>query len=57
MNNYLPIIADSIASESGSTYPEPFNSRIDGSSWRALGDQFGITQFGFNLEVLEPGGE
>ena len=57
MNSYLPIVAHSVAAESGSTYPDPFNSRIDGSSWRVLGDQFGITQIGFNLEVLEPGGE
>ncbi len=26
-------------------------------SWRALGDAFGLTQFGFNLETLEPGAQ
>jgi uncharacterized cupin superfamily protein len=27
------------------------------ASWRALGDHFGITQFGFNLETLQPGAQ
>lgn len=57
MKHHSPIAAEAVPLESGSTYPEPFNSRIDGSSWRALGDQFGVTQFGFNLEVLGPGGQ
>jgi uncharacterized cupin superfamily protein len=27
------------------------------ASWRALADHFGITQFGFNLETLQPGAQ
>lgn len=41
----------------GSGYPEPFFSRMGEGDWRRLGDAFGLTQFGFNLETLKPGAE
>ena len=40
-----------------SVYPEPFAGRMAGREKRALGDQFGLTNFGVNLTRLEPGGE
>jgi uncharacterized cupin superfamily protein len=36
-------------------YPEPFASRVAGRAKRALGDFFGLTNFGVNLTRLEPG--
>ena len=36
-------------------YPEPFASRVAGRSKRALGDAFGLTNFGVNLTRLAPG--
>jgi uncharacterized cupin superfamily protein len=50
-----PIAADTVRVESGSSYPEPFNSRMGSADWRALGEHFGLSQFGFNLETLQPG--
>lgn len=52
-----PIEADQVPAKSGSSYPEPFRGRMGAGSWRALGDAFGLTQFGFNLETLEPGAQ
>jgi uncharacterized cupin superfamily protein len=36
-------------------YPEPYRGAVAGRSWRALGDPFGLTDFGVNLVRLEPG--
>jgi len=38
-----------------SVYPEPFASRMRGRTKRALGDLFGLRNFGVNLTRLEPG--
>lgn len=38
-----------------SLYPEPFASRMSGRTKRALGDLFGLHNFGVNLTRLEPG--
>ena len=38
-------------------YPEPFRSRVLPRNKRALGDAFGLAQFGVNLTVLYPGSE
>jgi uncharacterized cupin superfamily protein len=40
-----------------SVYPEPFASRMAKREKRALGDQFGLSNFGVNLTRLSPGGE
>jgi uncharacterized cupin superfamily protein len=40
-----------------STYPEPFFSRMKQREKRALGDAFGLKNFGVNLTRLAPGGE
>jgi uncharacterized cupin superfamily protein len=39
-----------------SNYPEPFASRMSGREKRALGDVFGLANFGVNLTRLAPGG-
>jgi uncharacterized cupin superfamily protein len=36
-------------------YPEPFAARVAGRVRRALGDVFGLTNFGVNLTRLPPG--
>lgn len=41
--------------KSGSIYPEPFNHEMDGRSSLRLGDLGGLTQFGVNIVILEPG--
>lgn len=55
MKKPVAVRAASVASKSGSGYPEPFNTTVGGASWRPLGDQFDLTQFGINLEVFQPG--
>jgi uncharacterized cupin superfamily protein len=40
----------------GRGYPKPFASRVAGRERRALGDAFGLTNFGVNLTRLPPGG-
>src|SRR5260370_26045108 len=37
-------------------YPEPFAARVAGRERRALGDAFGLTNFGVNLTRLPPSG-
>lgn len=43
-------------SRPGRGYPEPFAARVAGRVRRALGDAFGLTNFGVNLTRLPPGG-
>jgi uncharacterized cupin superfamily protein len=38
-----------------SIYPEQFVSRVGGRIKRALGEPFGLTNFGINLTTLKPG--
>ena len=40
-----------------SSYPEPFAARMTKREKRALGDVFGLSNFGVNLTRLAPGGE
>ncbi len=39
----------------GSSYPEPYAAMMKGRSSRRLGELAGLTQFGANLVMLEPG--
>ncbi len=41
--------------KTGSIYPEPYAAMMKGRSSRRLGDLAGLTQFGANLVMLEPG--
>jgi uncharacterized cupin superfamily protein len=43
-------------SRAGRGYPEPFSARVAGRERRALGEAFGLTNFGVNLTKLPPGG-
>lgn len=40
-----------------SNYPEPFATRVAGREKRALGDAFGLVNFGVNLTRLAPGAQ
>jgi len=44
-----------VAAEAGSTYPEPWASRMGRRTFRQLGDAAGLTQFGVNLVTMYPG--
>lgn len=49
--------ATDVEMRTGSSYPEPFASRMGKADWRALGEAFGLTQYGVNLETLAPGAQ
>jgi uncharacterized cupin superfamily protein len=54
----LPALDPATAEERrGSTYPEPFRSRMGDRVKRRLGDACGLTRFGVNLVTLPPGGQ
>lgn len=54
----LAIMASDVATRrKGSAYPEAFRARVAGREKRALGDVFGLTNFGVNLTRLAPGSE
>lgn len=52
-----PILAMNIQAETENPFPEPFKSTMGVAEWRGLGDQFSLSQFGVNLEVIHPGGQ
>jgi uncharacterized cupin superfamily protein len=47
--------AAEVEPRSGTNYPKEFHARIQGRTKRALGDLFGLDQFGVNLTELAPG--
>lgn len=52
-----PLTLDALAAplRAKSNYPEPFAARVAGREKRALGDVFGLANFGVNLTRLPPG--
>ena len=44
-----------LPARSGSGYPAPFRDAVAGRIKRALGDAFGLSQFGVNLVEMPPG--
>ena len=51
-----PLIAAEVPPRtSPSLYPEPFASRVAGRQRQALGDAFGLNNFGVNRTTLKPG--
>jgi len=48
------VAADTAPRTVSSSYPEPFASRMRGRQKRALGDVFGLSNFGVNLTRLLP---
>jgi uncharacterized cupin superfamily protein len=54
----LPAVDPSSVPEvRGSSYPEPFRSRMGDRVKRRLGEACGLTKFGVNLVTLGPGGQ
>ncbi len=51
----LAIIAKDVAARTGTIYPPQYAGALKGREKRALGDVFGLSQFGVNLTVLQPG--
>lgn len=52
----MPVIDPSrIAPRTGSIYPSPYAEMMVGRSSLRLGDAGGLTQFGANLVILQPG--
>lgn len=52
----MPVIDQSkLTPRTGSIYPEPYASEMAGRSSLRLGDAGGLTQFGANLVILQPG--
>ena len=52
----MPVIDQSkIEPRTGSIYPAPYDSEMAGRSSLRLGDAGGLSQFGANLVMLEPG--
>lgn len=49
------VALDTLPRTKPSNYPEPFASRMAGREKRALGEVFGLTNFGVNLTRLVPG--
>lgn len=48
------IVATEAPARTGSNYPEPFASLVKGREKRALGNVFGLKNFGVNLTRLAP---
>lgn len=53
----IAIKAADVPMRNKSVYPEPFASRMAGREKQALGDIFGIKNFGVNLTRLAPGSQ
>ena len=52
-----PVLASDLEPNTFNGFPEPFHSRMGPFEGRALGDHFGLTQFGAALETLPPGSQ
>ncbi len=50
-----PVRALDLPARTTTIYPAPYAAALAGRAKRALGDVFGLTQFGVNLTVLAPG--
>jgi uncharacterized cupin superfamily protein len=50
-----PVRALDVPARTGTIYPQPYAAALAGRAKRALGDLFGLSQFGVNLTVLAPG--
>jgi uncharacterized cupin superfamily protein len=50
-----PVRALDVPARNRTIYPAPYAAALEGRAKRALGDLFGLSQFGVNLTVLAPG--
>lgn len=56
MSASRPVVASEVPPRAKpSNYPEPFASRVSGRQKQALGDVFGLENFGVNRTTLKPG--
>lgn len=55
MSSRPPIDAKSLPERTSTSYPEIFRQAVQGRANRALGDAFGLKNFGVNLTRLAPG--
>nr|WP_240151585.1 cupin domain-containing protein [Oleiagrimonas citrea] len=56
MNEHpVTIDPEELPARTGSGYPQPFAARMGDRARRALGNAFGLSQFGVNLTRLGPG--
>ncbi|MFN0191228.1 MAG: cupin domain-containing protein [Aestuariivirga sp.] len=55
MSQPSAIRALDVAARTTTIYPPEYAAALAGRAKRALGDQFGLTQFGVNLTTLAPG--
>jgi uncharacterized cupin superfamily protein len=49
------IAAEQVPAVTGSSYPEPFRSRVAARRKQRLGDALGLRNFGVNLTTIPPG--
>jgi uncharacterized cupin superfamily protein len=54
-NTPVAIVAQHVTPRTSSNYPEPFAARMKGREKRALGNIFGLANYGVNLTTLLPG--
>jgi uncharacterized cupin superfamily protein len=52
-----PVTAAELKADSDTHLPAELGNNSGAGEWRVLGEQFGLTQFGVNLETLGPGGQ
>jgi uncharacterized cupin superfamily protein len=55
MKGKAVIDPETVAARTGSIYPPEYGAALAGREKRALGDQFGLSQFGVNLTTMAPG--
>lgn len=53
--NEAAVVAMDVAARTATVYPPAHAGAVAGRAKRALGDHFGLTQYGVNLTVLAPG--
>lgn len=51
-----PINAFEVVSSTDNPFPKVFHEKMGDSEWRGLSDNFGLSQFGTNIEVIRPSG-
>ena len=50
-----PVSVSELTPRTGTIYPDAFAAAVNGRAKRALGDVFGLTQFGVNHTMIAPG--
>jgi uncharacterized cupin superfamily protein len=49
------VIAAAVQKKKSTGYPEPYRAQVSGRARAALGNLFGLDQFGVNIVTLDPG--